>query len=71
MIPQKTLCYLLFVSVVILFVFVLIKLYISFQEITDEVKETTNGDYIIAGASSSDIYFLRLDSNGSVKAYCN
>ena len=44
MIPQKTLCYLLFVSVVILFVFVLIKLYISFQEITDEVKETTTSN---------------------------
>jgi len=44
MIPQKTLCYLLFVSVVILFVFVLIKLYISFQEITDPVKEDTTSN---------------------------
>lgn len=44
MIPQKTLCYLLFVSVVILFVFVLIKLYISFQEITDQVKENTTSN---------------------------
>jgi hypothetical protein len=43
----------------------------SNNDIGYEVKETTNGDYIIAGASSSDIYFLRLDSNGSVKAYCN
>lgn len=43
MIPQKTLCYLLSVSIVILFVFVLIKLYISFQELNDNVtKDTTS-----------------------------
>ena len=66
MVPQKTLCSILSVSVVILFIIVLIQLYINFQTLPKEDFINFNGNADISKMQNNIIKYLRGSKNKSL-----